>query len=145
MKTSSGDGLAEVMGTIYAEVRGGELTAASVDLVVPVPLFWWHRLMRGHNQAESLAREVAAELDLPCKPGWLRRTRPAVQHLQPSASARRENVKGAFALVPHARFAGRTVLVVDDVMTTGSTLSEVAGVLKNAGAKRVVAGVLARR
>ena len=100
---------------------------------------------RGHNQAEAVAREIAAGLGRPCEPGWLRRVTAATQHAQSTASARRENVRGAFLVTPRAKPAGRTVLLVDDVMTTGSTLSEAAGVLKAAGAGKVVAAFLARR
>lgn len=144
-KKSGGEAVAEALGTIYADVRSSELLACGADVVVPIPLHWRHRFIRGHNQAEEIARAVAVKLKLPCKTNWLRRVKPVVQHSQPSALARRESIKGAFSIASRARLAERTVLLVDDVMTTGSTLSEAAGVLKQAGAKCVMAGVIARR
>lgn len=145
MKQRGGDLTAEEMGTVFAKAREAALRRTGFDVIVPVPLHWKHRIVRGHNQAEGVARGAAAMLGQPCRVNWIRRVRPAVQHAQPSASARQENVKGAFAVTRRASFAGTSVLVVDDVMTTGSTLSEVAKVLKSAGAKRVTAAVLARR
>jgi ComF family protein len=144
-KQRGGDMIAEEMGTAFAKAREAALRMTAFDLIVPVPLHWKHRIVRGHNQAEGLARGAAAVLGQPCRVNWVRRVRPVVQHAQPSASARQENVKGAFAATRRARFAGAAVLVVDDVMTTGSTLSELAKVLKSAGAKRVTAAILARR
>lgn len=144
MKTSSGEALAEMMGRVMLGCRGGELRAVGATDVVPVPLHWRRRWGRGYNQAEAVARELAAGLGAAHRPGWVRRVRPAVQQAQPSATARRENVRGAFALARRASPAGRVVLVVDDVLTTGSTAGEVARVVRAAGAKTVAVAVLAR-
>jgi ComF family protein len=143
MKSSAGEGLAEMMGRVAAETHGAKLAACRV--VVPVPLHWWRRWRRGYNQAAAVAREVAAALGLPCEPGWLRRVRPVAQHAQPSVTARRENVKGAFAVSSHASLAGRRVLLVDDVLTTGATAGEAARELLRGGADGVTVLVLARR
>jgi len=145
MKSPTGDGLAEVMGTVFARTRQADLSRHPWNVVVPIPLHWRHRMIRGHNQAEEMARGIATECGVPCQTNWLRRTRPVVQHEQPSARARWDNIRGAFATTRHASLAGATVLLTDDVMTTGSTLSEAAKVLKAAGAKRVIAATLARR
>jgi predicted amidophosphoribosyltransferase len=101
------------------------------------------RLRRGYNQSEILARPLAGRLRLPCRPGWLRRGRRTPQQtLQPPAG-RRENVRGAFRARAGAGLRGRTVLLVDDVLTTGSTAHEAARALRQAGAARVVVAVLA--
>jgi predicted amidophosphoribosyltransferase len=92
-----------------------------------------------------MARELEAALAIPVAAGWLRRVKPAAQHLQPSAAARRENIKGAFRAATRARWSGKRILLVDDVMTTGSTAGEAARVLRAAGAAAVVVAVLARR
>lgn len=144
-KVLAGEGLADLLGRIFAEERGEALRGEGIDLVTAVPLHWWRRWTRGYNQAEAIARELAAGLAVPFAPRLVRRVRLASQHAQPTREARRENVKGAFRVQPSARIAGRTVLVVDDVMTTGSTLGEVARVLKAAGAGRVVVACLARK
>lgn len=144
-KVLAGEGLADLLGRIFAEQRGEALRGEGIDLVTAVPLHWWRRWTRGYNQAEAVARELAAALGVPFAPRLVRRVRLASQHAQPTREARRENVKGAFRVRPSARIVGRTVLVVDDVMTTGSTVGEVARVLKAAGAGRVVAACLARK
>ncbi len=145
MKSAPGEALAEMAGRLLADERRDALKAAGVGVVVPVPLHWRRRWARGYNQAEAIARELAARLGLPCLPRALRRVWPAPQQAQPSATARRENVRGAFRVAPRASGPGRAVLLVDDVMTTGSTAGEAARVLKEAGAAKVVVAVLARR
>jgi len=145
MKSASGEGLAETMGQTFWEAACPRLREFGVGVVVPVPLHWRRRWSRGHNQSEAVARELAAGLGVPFEPRALRRVRHTPQQAQPSASARRENVKGAFRANRTASVAGRTVLLVDDVMTTGSTAAEAARTLRAAGAGRVVVAVLARR
>lgn len=144
LKYESGEGLADCLGRAFAECRGADLRAANVDLVVPVPLHWWRRWQRGYNQSEAVARELAAGIGVPFERA-LRRARWTPQQLQPSREARRANVKGAFLVRKGATVAGKSLLLVDDVMTTGSTLHECARVLKSAGAARVSIAVLARR
>ena len=144
-KTLGGEGLADLLGRIFAESRGELLRGEGIDLVTAVPLHWWRRWTRGYNQSEAAARELARGVGVAFAPRLLRRVRWTPQQVQPTREARRENVKGAFRTRTSARIEGRTVLVVDDVMTTGSTLGEVARVLKTGGAGRVVVAVLARK
>ncbi len=145
MKSASGESLAEMMGWVVREKLVTRMCSEGITVVVPVPLHWQRRWMRGHNQAAALAWELAAGLGATFAPGLLWRVRNTPQQGQPTASARRENVKGAFAARSHARLAGQTVLLVDDVMTTGSTAGEAARTLRAAGAGRVVVAVLARK
>jgi ComF family protein len=144
-KVLAGEGLAELLGRVLVESRGAALRAAGADLVAPVPLHWWRKWRRGFNQAEAVAREVAYELGVPFTADLLRRVRWTAQQAQPTREARRENVKGAFRIRRSARVAGRAVMLVDDVLTTGCTLGEAARVLRAAGATRVAVAVLARR
>jgi ComF family protein len=144
LKHLNGEGLADLLGRAFAECRGADLRAANCELVVPVPLHWMRRMGRGYNQSEAVARELAAGIGVPFAHA-LRRAKWTPQQLQPSREARRANVKGAFLVRKGASVAGKSVLLVDDVMTTGSTLNECARVLKSAGAVRVCVAVLARR
>jgi ComF family protein len=145
LKHRAGEGLAEVLGDLFAEHAEDRLRALAADVVVPVPLHWRRRWERGYNQSEAIAFALAERLRVPCLPHGLRRWRHTpMQHHQSSPTARRLNVKGAFRAAPRTSFQGRAVLLVDDVMTTGSTLHEAAHVLKAAGAARVVVAVLAR-
>jgi ComF family protein len=143
-KNLGGEGLADLLGRVFAESRGAAIRAAEVALVAPVPLHWWRKWTRGYNQAEAMARELAAQLGAPFLPRLLRRVRWTAHQVQLSREARRENLRGAFRVSRGARLAGKTVLLVDDVMTTGSTFGEAARTLRAAGAGRVAVAVLAR-
>jgi ComF family protein len=143
MKNPAGQGLAELAGRLWAEHARESLRGLSADCVVPVPLHWWRRWQRGYNQSEALARALAARLGLPCRPRWLYRRRNTPSQMQQTAARRRENVRGAFAARPSGEMRGKTILLVDDVLTTGSTANEAARALRAAGAARVVVAVVA--
>jgi ComF family protein len=144
MKHLSGEGLAEVIGELWAAHLENCLREVKADVIIPMPLHWLRHLQRGYNQSEALARAVAGRLGLPCRPGWLRRIRyTPQQQAQKSASARRENVRNAFLAPARAKLRGKTILLVDDVLTTGSTANEAARALRAAGVKRLVVAVLA--
>ena len=109
-----------------------------VDLVTFVPTNAATLRKRGYNQAQLLATELAAMLDVPCLP-TLEKTRDTkpMHGLRPEE--RRANVLGAYRLCcPAESVAGKRVLIADDILTTGSTLSECARMLKTAGAERVL-------
>jgi ComF family protein len=143
LKHHTGESLAEALGDLWAEHSGPRLRELGAEVIVPVPLHWRRRWTRGYNQSETLARALATGLRLPCRPGWLRRIRHTpIQPLQ-SPAGRRDNVRGAFRARPGAGLRGQAVLLVDDVMTTGSTCSEAARALRQAGAGRIVVAVLA--
>lgn len=115
------------------------------DLLVAMPLARERLAERGFNQAEALARPLARQLGLPLVAG-LQRVRATLAQASLDVTARRQNLRDAFAVtLPLAtRVAGAHVGVVDDVMTTGSTLHEVARLLKRHGARRVTGLVIAR-
>jgi ComF family protein len=141
MKHAAGEGLAEDLGDLWAAHSAERLKRLNADVVVPVPLHWWRRLTRGYNQSETLARALAGGLGLPCEPRWLRRIRATPKQTLQTPAGRWANVRGVFAARPAVR--GRTVLLVDDILTTGGTASEAARALRAAGAARVVVAVLA--
>ncbi len=122
---------------------GGQGRRSSPDTVLPVPLHGRRLRERGFNQSDVLARRVAAELGAALETRALRRIRATASQQALGRKARRSNVKGAFAWRGED-LAGRHVLLVDDVATTGATLSALAGVLRRAGAERVEGLVLAR-
>ena len=99
---------------------------------------------RGFNQAELLAREVGRLLSIPAGPALekTRDTRP--QSELEEGSARRANARGAYALLPGTGLAGKRVVLVDDVVTSGATLSECAALLRQAGAEEIFCLTLAR-
>lgn len=112
------------------------------DLLVPVPLHAARLRERGFNQAMEIARPVARSLGIPLDTGVLARTRASAPQSGLERSLRRANVRGVFAV---ARNPGvRSVAVIDDVLTTGHTASEIAKVLRRAGVARVEVWVVAR-
>jgi ComF family protein len=113
------------------------------EVIVPVPLYWRRRLERGFNQSELLARAVAKRYGL--RPvNALRRKRATAAQAGLSNSKRRLNVAGAFVVPRPETVAGRRVLLIDDVLTTGATLSACGAALKRAGARYVAVLTLAR-
>ena len=153
--------LAYVLGPVLCDYLAEGGLSQAVDLIVPVPLHWRRRVQRGFNQAGLLALEIGTRFGLPVASRALRRLRPTPTQTALSSLSRRTNVRDAFAarataagqsltrrLAARAMGAvdllGRRVLLVDDVMTTGSTVNECARVLRRAGASRVLVTVLAR-
>jgi ComF family protein len=110
------------------------------DAIVPVPLYWRRRLQRGFNQAELLARGISRSTGIPVIRA-LRRVHATPTQAGLSNSARRRNVAAAFRSRP---IAGKRILLIDDVMTTGSTATACANALKRGGAKRVALLTVAR-
>ena len=125
--------------------RSGSTLLKDSDLVIPVPLHPWRLWRRRYNQSAELARRLARDWTLTYDPLALARSRPtASQGAMASARARRRNVLGAFQVPNPARVAGRRILLVDDVLTTGATVEACARALRRAGAARVQVLVLAR-
>jgi ComF family protein len=116
------------------------------DAIVPVPLHWRRRWQRGFNQSELLARAVARRTGIPVVAALLR-VRPTSAQAGLSNTRRRQNVANAFRC--RQRMAGRRlqgwrILLIDDVMTTGSTAAACAAALKRGGASRVALLIVAR-
>ena len=127
--------------------RSGRPLLAEAELIVPVPLHRWRLWRRRYNQAALLADALSRRAGVPADPLVLARVRATrSQGEMPSAKARRRNVRGAFKVRAgrESIVAGRTILLVDDVFTTGATLDSCARALKRAGAARVLALTLAR-
>lgn len=115
-------------------------------LLMPVPLAFERQAERGFNQAREIARVVQRQLRCALLDGALLRTRHSAPQESLDADARRRNVRKAFTVASsHAQaIRGAEVVVIDDVMTSGATLGEIARVLKQAGVKRVTNAIVAR-
>ena len=134
-------------GKVFARRLGEALAGAEhfadVDAVVPVPLHWTRRWKRGYNQAEIIAREVAAALGAPLRTDILSKPRRRTSQVRSNAQARGANISGAFkANVPEGI---RHILLVDDTFTTGSTLAACHAALRECvpGDVRISAATLA--
>lgn len=112
------------------------------DLILPIPLHPRRQKSRGYNQAELLARPLGRALGIQTEAGWLRRTRYTAPQVGLGPDERQTNVSGAFAAAAAVR--ARHVLLIDDVLTTGATMTAAAEALREAGAANVSAYCLAR-
>ena len=140
---------ANVLGRMLAEAVSDlqPLFADRPVLVVPVPLHTRKFRQRGFNQAELIARSALKLLSgagLQLSPDVLERKRETQSQIGLSRHQRRENMRGAFAVAQRLEVAGREILVVDDVFTTGTTVAECARVLRRAGASKVYVATVAR-
>ncbi len=124
-----------------ARALGSELDA--VDLVVPIPLHWTRRVVRGFDQAERIAAPLAETLNLPFA-RTLSRRRPTRAQARLGRRSRLTNLAGAFRVFRPRTIAGLRILLVDDVTTTGATLEAAAEALMLAGAASVVGLAVAR-
>ena len=124
--------------------RTGSEVLAGADLLVPVPLHWTRLFQRRYNQAALLAQAIRSAGGPDVAADWLVRRRRTPMQGRLGPAARERNVRGAFAIQPGRSFAGRRVVVIDDVMTTGATVEECARVLKRSGAASVGVLTLAR-
>jgi ComF family protein len=116
---------------------------SAIDVIVAVPTSPEKRRERGFGHAEEIALHLAKQLALPCRADALHFTRRLADQTRLTAKERQKNLDGAFAVRPDSRCKDKTVLIVDDVMTTGATLFEAARALSEAGACRIGAAVVA--
>ncbi len=134
--------LEPLLGTLADAAFQGSGFHDKIDLLVPVPLHWTRRLMRGYNQSQRIAKRLRHPTAWICT-DLVRTRRTKAQPVAATPSARQRNVRGAFAVRPDHRCAGKIVCLVDDIKTTGATLNECARTLKQAGTVKVYALVLA--
>lgn len=116
-------------------------TEARPDLLIPAPMHWTRRWHRGFNQAQDIAEAVAKRLDLPVNARLVRRTRRVHSQRKLNRASRLGNLQGLFEVTGPVP---AKVAIVDDVVTTGATVRELASVLAGAGAKDIQVWALAR-
>jgi ComF family protein len=138
---------AGVLGRMLAEAISNLVMGVDEILVVPVPLHRRKLRQRGFNQAELVAgaafKRIGGERFV-LKPGILERRRETQSQIGLTRHQRREHMRGAFAVVKPGAVRGRDILIVDDVFTTGTTVSECARVLRRSGASKVYVATVAR-
>lgn len=133
---------AELLGATFASSIS-RCSEPLPTLIVPVPLHWRRQWSRGYNQSLELARVIGGRLGIAVEAKAAMRQRATPDQIGQTAAQRRQNLKGAFRAT--ARVSGQHIALLDDVMTTGATLEELARVCKAAGAARVDAWAIARQ
>lgn len=143
-KANYGEPLSSSMAELLYEVRRDFFHDGRFEIVVPVPHHWSERFRKRHIPAETIARTISSCLNVSVGVSILSKVRktPAQSTLPPSK--RRRNVRKAFHASKPRKIRGKSVLLVDDVLTTGATAHEAAKTLLLAGAARVEVAVLAR-
>lgn len=143
-KRRAGEPTALALAHLLMDRHGEMLRGEQVDLVCPVPSHWSRRLARRAAGPDLMAEVVARRVGAPLVTTLVRRARRTTPQFEVPVSRRKSNVRRAFALRWGHTLQSAHVLLVDDILTTGSTCSEIARVLKRAGAGRVAVAVLAR-
>lgn len=114
-----------------------------IDIIIPVPMHKNRQRQRGYNQAELIAGFTAGQLGIKSENHVLIKTVETKTQSLLSKSQRLSNLEGSFKVNLQKRIEGRSILLVDDIVTTGSTINQCCKALKLAGAERVIAGVIA--
>lgn len=127
---------AEFFGKELAGKLGKEMLGWKADAIVPVPLHKDKEKQRGYNQATLLAKELGNELNMPVYEKIIYRTKPTTPQKNLNGKERQNNLKNAFKIRQND-VKLKTVIVVDDIYTTGTTMNELAGCLKSAGTEKV--------
>jgi len=136
--------LANPLGKLMCDFAVTNIGADKIDMIVPVPLHHVKLRERQFNQSELLAAHLARKMNKSVVKDKVKRIKYTAPQTKLNRDQRIRNVRGAFLVRKNADFKEKTVLLVDDVLTTGATLHECAKALKEAGAKKVVALALAR-
>jgi ComF family protein len=122
-------------------VRFGEkVTGKTIDCIIPVPLNKRKERERGYNQSDWIAKGISSIINVPVHPNIVRRSRYTETQTHLNAEERKKNIADAFVITETNSVRGKNILLVDDIVTTGSTIQEIARVLKNAETKWITAG-----
>jgi len=144
MKHREATPLAFASADLLWKLRAEELRAVDANAVVAVPRHWTRNWSADHHSAESLGRRIAKHLGVPFRLDILRMVRRTPRQASLKPTQRRGNLRGAFTAEMTDELQRSTLLLVDDVFTTGTTANQVSRALRKAGAGKVVVAVLAR-
>lgn len=132
------DFLGEALYQVLSESRECDVNFSDFDMVVPVPSTPEKMKMRGYNQAELIAAKFAELAGLPMETGALKKNTNVVSQSTLDMAARQKSVAGVYEILDGSVVAGKKVLLVDDILTTGATAIAIARILYQAGAAKVV-------
>lgn len=143
-KQNDGRALAMNLAELLWQTRGDDLLREPFDAAIPVPVHWWQRLFRTESTQGSIADVLANRLRVMCDRHAVVKTRRTIPQSTLVPSKRRKNLRGVFRLRGGSVWKGRRVLLVDDVLTTGTTAHQIARLFRDAGAEEIVVAVIAR-
>lgn len=141
-KNPAGALLGRTLADLLVDAKRGAFASQPIQAVVPVPEHWIKRIVRPHYAAETLARQISIRLNVGLSTGILAKARWTPKQAKSPPVQRRQQQKNAFRVVGTG-VHGKTILLVDDILTTGATADAAARELKRAGASRVVVAVVA--
>ena len=134
-------------GTFLGELLGkkirNELLNWNIDLILPVPLHQLKKAERGYNQSFYISKGLSKELKIPLGSGIIKRKKYTQSQTKMNFIERQKNIEEAFKVKSYKKGKGKNILLIDDVITTGATISECGKVLLNSGVKRVYAASVA--
>lgn len=142
-KAAGGSSVARGLANVLANEKRSLFEELAADIAVPIPEHWTRRIFNSHYAAETLSREISRCLGVRWNGSLLvKRRRTPKQATSPTAQRRQQQL-GSFAVTRSVDLRNTSVLLIDDILTTGSTASAAARVLKQAGARRVIVAVIA--
>lgn len=144
MKSERSEPLTIALARLLCDRRGEALRQLRADLVVPMPMHWARRMVRGTNGPELIAEVLSQRLGVPLGRKALRRRHLTRLQTETSPTERHQNQRHSFRVLKRSGVAGQRVLLVDDVLTTGATAHEASRELRGAGAAAVFVAVIAR-
>lgn len=119
---------------------GERLRRRDIDCIIPVPLNRKKERERGFNQSDFIAKGISSVIKAPVFTDIIHRVKYTMTQTHLNAAERKENISDAFAISSNEKVVNRTILIVDDIITTGATIQESAKILKTAGGKKIIAG-----
>lgn len=125
------------LGKLVGEKKKDVLTKWNIDLIIPIPLFNLKKIERGYNQADYIGKGLNKSLGIKLDTAIAKRIKDTISQTKLSSIERSENMKNAFLIKKPTRIKGKNILIVDDVITTGITVLELARKLKEKGANKV--------
>jgi ComF family protein len=132
-------GIGVFLGKILADANYDLLKKWDADLIIPIPLFHLKKIERGFNQSDYIAKGVAEKLGIPYYTATAKRIRNTPSQTKLNLLERTENMRDAFKIKKPSKIKGKKIIIVDDVITTGATVRELAKILKESGAKDIFA------
>jgi len=128
-----------LLGKLMFEKVSNDITEWNIDFIIPMPLHRLKKAERGYNQADHIAKSFGKLLGVPVKTKIAKRIKFTQSQTKLNIAERKENMKGAFKITNEEKVKDKSILILDDVITTGATVSELGRVLKEKGASKVYA------